>query len=142
MKNIFLDTDILIDFVGDRKPFSRFALTIFLHGYNKKIKLYTSSNSITTTYYILGKQTTEKHARELIIKLMHQLTIIPVTENILKKSFSSNFTDVEDAVQFFSALTVDDMYCIVTRNVKDFKKSTIPIFSSEELLLKDLSSNN
>lgn len=139
MKNIFLDTDILIDFIGDRKPFSRFALTIFVNAYNKKIKVYTSGNSITTAYYILGKQTTEKHARELIIDLMNQITIIPVTENILKNAFSSNFTDVEDAVQYFSALTITNMYGIVTRNIKNYKKSTIPVFSSEELLLKDLS---
>ena len=139
MKNIFLDTDILIDFVGDRKPFSRFALTIFLNAYHKQFKVYTSGNSITTAYYMLGKQTTEKHSRELIIDLMNQIAIIPVTENVLKNAFSSNFTDVEDAVQFFSALTVSDMYCIVTRNIRDYKKSTIPVFSSEELLLKDLS---
>lgn len=139
MKNIFLDTDILIDFIGDRKPFSRFALAIFLSAYNKKVKVYTSGNSITTAYYILGKQTTEKHARELIMDLMNQIMIIPVTETILKKAFSSNFTDVEDGVQFFSALTISDMYCIVTRNIRDYKKSTIPVFSSEELLLKDLS---
>ncbi len=138
MKNIFLDTDILIDFLADRKPFSRFALTIFLNAYNKRIKVYTSGNSITTAYYMLGKQTTEKHSRELIIDLMNQITIIPLTENVLKNAFSSNFTDVEDAVQFFSALTVSNMYCIVTRNIKDYKKSTIPVFSSEELLLKDL----
>lgn len=139
MKNIFLDTDILIDFLGDRKPFSRFALTIFLNAYNKKITAYTSGNSITTAYYILGKQTTEKHARELVINLMDQISVIPVTEDILKNAFSSNFTDVEDAIQFFSALTISDMYCIVTRNIKDYKKRTIPVFSSEELLLKDLS---
>lgn len=139
MKNIFLDTDILIDFVGDRKPFSRFALTIFLNAYHKQFKVYTSGNSITTAYYILGKQTSEKHARDLIIHLMTQITIIPVTENILKNALSSKFTDVEDAVQFFSALSVGNMYCIVTRNIKDFKKSTIPVLSSEELLLKDLS---
>ncbi len=139
MKNIFLDTDILIDFIGDRKPFSRFALAIFLSAHNKKVKVYTSGKSITTAYYILGKQTTEKHARELIMDLMNQIMIIPVTETILKKAFSSNFTDVEDGVQFFSALTISDMYCIVTRNIRNYKKSTIPVFSSEELLLKDLS---
>lgn len=140
MKNIFLDTDILIDFLGDRKPFSRFALTIFLNAHHKKIKVHASANSITTAYYILGKHTTEKHARELVLGLINQVTIIPVTEDILANAFSSNFADVEDAVQFFSALTVSGMFCIVTRNIKDFKKSTIPVFSSEELLLKDLSS--
>lgn len=67
MKNIFLDTDILIDFLGDRKPFSRFALAIFLNAYHKKIRVYTSGNSITTAYYILGKQTTEKHAVSLLL---------------------------------------------------------------------------
>ena len=139
MKNIFLDTDILIDFLGDRKPFSKFALSIFVAGYNKKLKLYTSSNSITIAYYMLAKQVSENRARELVLCLMERLSVISVSESILKNAFSSEFKDVEDAVQFFSAITVERMDCIVTRNIKDFKKSTLPVLSSEEFHLHNLS---
>ncbi|MEQ8303230.1 MAG: PIN domain-containing protein [Cyclobacteriaceae bacterium] len=139
MKNVFLDTDILIDFLGDRKPFSKFALSIFVAGYSKTINIYTSSNSITIAYYILAKQVSENKARELVLSLMERLNVIAVSESILKNAFSSEFRDVEDAVQFFSALTVERIDCIVTRNIRDYKKSTLPVLSSEEFHLKNLS---
>lgn len=141
MRNIFLDTDILIDFLGDRKPFSKSALAIFVAGYQKKVKLYTSSNSITISYYILAKQVSENRARELVLRLMESLNVVSVSESILKNAFASEFKDVEDGVQFYSAITVERMGCIVTRNLKDFKKSTIPVLSSEEFHLKHLLNN-
>lgn len=137
MKEVFLDTDILLDFLGDRKPFAKFALQLFMKSYHKKLQLYCSGNSITTAYYILCKLTSEKRARELVLGLMNQVTIIPVSDNILKNVFTSGFTDVEDAVQFYSALTVKNMQCIITRNIKDYKKSTLIVMSSEEFLLKN-----
>jgi predicted nucleic acid-binding protein len=137
VKEIFLDTDIILDFLGDRKPFSKFALQLFIKAHHKKLRLYGSGNSITTAYYILGKLTTEKQARELVVELMNHITIIPVSDHILYSAFNSNFSDVEDAVQFFCAATVKNMQCIVTRNIRDYKKSTIPILSSEEFLLRN-----
>lgn len=132
---IFLDTDILPDFLGDRKPFSKFALEQFLNSHYKKVNLYISGNSITTAYYILSKLSSEKKARELVIDLMKQVKIVPLSENILTSAFRSEFNDV-DAVQFYSALTIEEIRYIVTRNIKDYKKSTIPVLSSEEVLLK------
>jgi hypothetical protein len=137
VKAIFLDTDILLDFLGDRKPFSKFALQLFVNAHQKKVRLHCSANSITTAYYILSKLTTKKQARNLVLALMNQADIIPVSDNILKNAFDSDFDDVEDAVQFFCALTVKNMQCIITRNIKDYKKSTLPVLSSEEFLLKN-----
>lgn len=137
MKKIFLDTDILLDFLGDRKPFSKFALEIFLGAYHKNFDIYCSGNSITTAYYILGKLTTQNQSKALVLGLISQVNVIAVSDNILKSAFASDFNDVEDAVQFYSALTEKDIHCIITRNIKDYKKSTIPVFSSEEFILKN-----
>jgi predicted nucleic acid-binding protein len=134
MTKVFLDTDIILDFLGDRKPFSQAALKIFLAGHNKQIALYTSSNSITTAYYILCKLTSEKRSRELITDLLGHITIIPVTHSTLESAFTSSFKDVEDAVQFYTALTTSEMDCIVTRNIKDYKRSTLTVISSDEFI--------
>jgi hypothetical protein len=60
MTALFLDTDILLDFPADRKPFSTFAVRIFIGAHQGKFKLHTSGNAITTAYYILGKHMDEK----------------------------------------------------------------------------------
>ena len=43
------------------------------------------------------------------------------------------FTDFEDAVQYYTALN-GDCAIIVTRNPKDFRKSEIPVFTPSEFL--------
>jgi predicted nucleic acid-binding protein len=134
MTKVFLDTDIILDFLGDRKPFSHAALAIFLAAYNKQVALHTSSNSITTAYYILCKLTSEKHARELITGLLDHITIIPVRHSTLKSAFTSPFKDVEDAVQYHTASTISSMHCIITRNVRDYKKSTLNVITSDEFI--------
>lgn len=132
MKHLFLDTDVIIDFLGERKPFAKFALEMFLMGNNKQLKLYTSGNSVTTAYYILCKYTEEQNARNLILNLFDHINIIPVDLRILRLAFSSDFKDVEDAVQHFSALTISEISCIVTRNTKDYRNSKLEILTPEE----------
>ena len=133
MIHIFIDTDIILDFLGDRKPFSRFALQIFNRS-GKILSLHTSGNSITIAYYILCKYTNETNARRLILNLLDYLNVIPVTNSILTKAFKSNFKDVEDAVQHFCALTNQEIKYLVTRNLKDYKHSQIEVLNSEDLI--------
>jgi len=45
----------------------------------------------------------------------------------------SNFNDFEDAIQYFTAIE-NSMDCIITRNVDDYKKSIIPVYTPTELL--------
>lgn len=66
MKNIFLDTNIIIDLVADRKPFSKYAIEIFKRAEKGKITLYTSSHTIATTHYLLKKYMSEKDLRDNI----------------------------------------------------------------------------
>jgi predicted nucleic acid-binding protein len=134
ISHIFVDTDVILDFLGDRKPFSKSALRLFVLAEQKKIALYTSSNSITTAYYLLGKVTTDIHARELISALMDIIRVIPVSEKILSQAIKSDFKDFEDAVQHYSALTIEEIKFIITRNIKDYAKSKIPVSGPEMIL--------
>lgn len=129
--HIFVDTDVILDFLGNRKPFSKSALRLFVLAEQKKITLYTSSNSITTAYYLLCKATTETQARDLISGLMDIIHIIPVSSKILSQAIKSNFNDFEDAVQHYAALTIDEIKLIITRNIKDYSKSKIPVAGPE-----------
>lgn len=135
MTYLFIDTDIILDFLGDRKPFAKYSAQIFLEAHNKKFKLYTSSNSITTTYYILGKTLDNKKARQLVTDLLDYVHVIPVTDKILRLALKSNFNDFEDAVQDHCAQTVDKMKHIITRNLRDYKKSQIKAIGPEQLFI-------
>jgi predicted nucleic acid-binding protein len=135
-KNIFLDTNILVDIVANRKPFSENAISIFDHCQKSKIKMYSTSHSIATLHYIAKKMVDEKELRLIIEDLLNTISIIAITESILKKSLKSNHKDFEDAIQIVSAQSINDMFCIVTRDLKDYKNAEINVFTPDEFLNK------
>ena len=134
MTNLFIDTDIIIDLLSDRKIFSLHAAKVFSLGVEKKVQLYTSSNSIATTYYLLSQRMKIANADKLIYNLLKHLEIVPVTKVILEKAFTSKFKDIEDAIQYFSAMEKGNIDYIITRNIPDYKLSSIPVYSSNEIL--------
>jgi predicted nucleic acid-binding protein len=136
MKKIFVDTNILIDLIADRSPFSKFAVELFSKAEDKKIKLFASSHSIATTHYLLKKYIDEKDLREVLYELTDYLQIIPVDSDTIRKGLRSKHKDFEDALQIISAYSVEKIDCIVTRNIKDFRGSEITVLPPDELVKK------
>ena len=136
MKKVFLDTNILVDLIADRKPFSKHAIEIFKHAEDQRVELYTSSHSIATTHYLLKKYLEEVALRDVLLNLLDFLKVIPVDVDILKKGLRSNHKDFEDAVQMLCASTVPEIDFIVTRNLKDFKTSEITVLTPDEMCLR------
>lgn len=133
MKRIFVDTNIIVDLLADRKPFSKFAIELFEKAETGSIKLYASSHSVATAHYILKKYSDEKTLREALLSLLSYLHIVPVDNDVLMKGLRTKFRDFEDAIQILCATNVPKIECIVTRNTKDFKGSNIPVMAPEEL---------
>ena len=60
--------------------------------------------------------------------------IVDVTKTVIKKSLKSDFKDFEDAIQYKCALTISKIDFIVTRDSKDFKKSSLPVMNPQEAM--------
>lgn len=133
MKKIFLDTNIIVDLIADRKPYSKYSIEIFKKAEEKKIKLFTSSHTIATTHYLLKKYLEEKNLRDVLYNLLDYLTVIAVNTDVLKKGLLSKHKDFEDSIQIFCASSVEKIDCIVTRNIKDFRDSEILVLTPDEL---------
>ena len=136
MIKIFVDTNIIVDLIADRKPFSKFAIKLFKKAENKEVYLYTSSHSLATTHYLFKKYLDEKSLREVLYNLLDYIKIIAVDQDIIKKGLKSKHKDFEDAIQIFCANTFSSMDYIVTRNIKHFRNADIPVYAPDELLEK------
>jgi predicted nucleic acid-binding protein len=136
MKKVFVDTNIIVDLIADRRPFSKFAIEIFTKAEDKKFKLYTSSHSIATTHYLLKKYIEEKELRNVLYNLLDFIHVIPVDLDLIKKGLKSKHKDFEDAIQMLCAYSIEKMDCIVTRNIKGFRDCEIPVLSPDELVKK------
>ncbi|HWD88036.1 MAG TPA: PIN domain-containing protein [Mucilaginibacter sp.] len=134
MKQVFVDTNILIDLLAERPPFSKFAIELFNRAEKNNVKLFTSSHSIATTHYLLKKYVDEATLRVTLFNLLDFIAIIPIDLSIIKRSLQSKHKDFEDAIQIFAANTIDNLDFIVTRNLKDFKNAGTPVLPPDELL--------
>jgi predicted nucleic acid-binding protein len=132
MKNIFLDTNIVIDFLADRKPFSLDAAKLFDFSVLGKAKIYISAVSYNNIYYILRQSLSNSVTIRVLDELSEMAEIADVTKTVIKKSLKTDFKDFEDAIQYYCALSLNKIDFIVTRDTKDFKKSTISIMTPAE----------
>jgi len=133
MQKVFLDTNIVLDVLGEREGFYEAAAKILTLADRKKIKVYTSASSISNTYYLLSKYENAKAAREKLRKFKLICNISITDDEVVEKAIHSDFKDFEDAMQYFSALaTKCDI--IITRNEKDFKNALVPVMNSESYL--------
>lgn len=134
MRHFYIDTNVIIDFISLRKPFGDAALALFGLSDKGKIKLYTSSHGIPTAHYILRKIYSEEQVRKALNSVLDYLEVISVTEGILRKALRSAHKDYEDAIHILCAHAVKNISGIVTRDLKDFATSEIPVYSPDEIL--------
>lgn len=140
MKQIFIDTNVIIDFLADRTPFSEYAAILFQLVKEHKIKIFISAISFSNTYYILRKVTSHKKALSLISEIEGYVGVQETNRIIIQKAIKSGFNDFEDAIQYFSAVQLGEIDIIATRDLKGFKKSELPVLSPEttvKILMKE-----
>ena len=134
MKHIFLDTNVVIDFLADRRPFSVDAAQLFDLAIQGEIKIYISAVSYNNIYYILRQSLTSNTTIKLLDELAGMTEIADVTKEVIRQSLKSDFKDYEDAIQYYCALNISEIDLIVTRNTKDFKKSELAVLTTTEAI--------
>jgi predicted nucleic acid-binding protein len=137
MKSIFIDSDILLDILLDIHPFYDWAMGILLLVDQKQYLGCTSVHSLLNAHYFAKKYSGEKAARASIKLLVSKLNIITEDASIVEDAIASKFADFEDAVQYYAAIRAK-ADVIITRNIKDYKESTIPVLTAEQFLRNTL----
>lgn len=133
MRKIFLDTNVVIDLLDKREAFYKAAVDIFTLAYKKKIFLYVSPMTYATASYLLRKRGPEQ--TKLLLRNFRQLSrVTTADEKVVDEALASSFVDYEDGLQYYSALS-KNVEVIVTRNVKDFSSSKLPVMTPDEFLV-------
>ena len=119
---ILVDVNISLDLLLDRKPFVEDSGRIFELGEQKKIDLMISAISIDTLFYVIRPAMGAGKATETIRDLLKITKIAPVTAYVIKKALDAGWSDLEDAIQYFTAVNAG-CTCLLTRNISDYKKA-------------------
>jgi len=134
MKKLFIDTNIVIDLLSRREPFFEEAAELFSLADKKKIELSASSLTIANTSYVLLRQMRSNNAKSILRKLRLILNILPLDNKIIGLALNDEtFSDFEDGLQYFTAID-NEQDIIITRNLKDFKKSKLPTMTAKQFI--------
>ena len=134
MTDLFIDTDVIIDFLIDRKPYSREAAILFTLIEQKKLRGYSSSLTFSNLYYIFRKVKNHNKVISKLDSLSKILNILKVEEQTIKNAIYSGFADFEDSIQYFCARDNRRISVIITRNTKDYRNSEIPVMTPGDYL--------
>lgn len=132
----YVDTNILVDLVLSRQEYLPDAQRVFALGYAGEVELMVSALSFVNTIYLARKY--KFPLEEVLSKLRMIADFVDVVDlrgqNVVDM-LDSGWKDYEDATQHRSAVE-EQADCIVTRNKKDYKASTIEVLTSAEFVSK------
>ncbi len=133
MDRILVDTNIIIDLLSRRREFYKPASKLFTLSDNKEILLAISSLTFANTFYLLSKELATVKVKEILRRFKLLVKVLPMDDKIIDLALNSEFKDFEDAIQYFTAIEYK-FDIIITRNVKDFMLSKIPVMTASDYL--------
>jgi len=130
---VFLDTDVILDLLTEREPHFKPAVELFLKIQDKTIMAYTSPVAIANIFYILNKHFDRKKAMQSLVKLKSLVKVLNCDDRVIELALSSDFTDFEDSIQYYTALE-NGIDILITRNIKDYKSANINVSTPIEYI--------
>ena len=134
MKHVMIDTNVALDVLANRKPFAEEAAQLFNLAVQGRVKLYLSSLSYTTLFYVLKKENRTEVVLSSLRNLEHLCETVDVNSEVIKAALRIRSGDLEDAVQLQAAIHHKKVTAIVTRDAKGFRRSSIPAFNYREAI--------
>ncbi|MBC9813505.1 PIN domain-containing protein [Crocinitomicaceae bacterium CZZ-1] len=134
MDKVLLDTDVMLDFFFDRKPFSEETSRILSLCEKEELKGFVTSVALSNMYYLLRK--TAKHEKVMAsLKMLLEIVDVVTTDKAtILEALNSGFKDFEDALQNFSTQNNQGIHIVITRNIKDYKTSKLSVMTPEMYL--------
>lgn len=135
-KRVLVDTDVILDCLLDRTPFANDATAVLALCEQGSVRGFITPLIISNTYYLLRRISKASH-NDVIDKLKVLLSILgvlPMDENTVLIALNSDFKDFEDALQNTAAEQISDIDFIVTRNVKDYSKSSLEVLHPHDFV--------
>ena len=130
---VLFDLNILLDVLQERQPFYKVSASLLAYAETGRIKGWIAAHSVTTLYYLIAKDKSADQARVIITRLLQFLRIAAVDQSTIEQSLNLPYHDFEDAVQVMAAVQIKAAY-LVTRNIKDFQPSPLPVLQPADLL--------
>ncbi len=128
---VLLDTNVVLDWLLDRKPWSDEALPLWQARDSGRLVTYIAASSLTDIFYIARRQIGNTAALASIDQSL-VLEIAPVDKAILLRARALPGSDFEDNVVIACA-EAERLDFIITRNLDDFRHSHVAAIEPQTL---------
>ncbi len=133
MDKVFVDSDIILDFLLDRSPSAEPALKLFTLAEKGKVTLFTSGIVFSNCYYVLRRFASHDKVIERLTTLPSLFDFTLLERQVVLDALQFSFRDFEDALQNFSAIGSGSQI-LITRNIRDYKWSSLTVMSPDQFL--------
>ena len=132
---VLVDTNVLLDYLLNREPFSEHARKIILSCKEKKIQGCIAAHSISNMFFILRKEFSVEERKAILTDLCLLFTVEGIDRfKLLSALKNEDFKDFEDCLQMECAKSFQADY-IITRNIDDFKNCQIACMTPEKFCI-------
>lgn len=130
---LLLDTNVILDVALKRAPFVQDSATLLNEITLGRAEGFVAAHTITTAFYVIAKNQGVLNATATISQILRLVDVVPADRADLSLAISFAWRDFEDAVQAVCASKIGADY-IVTRDVHDFQRATIPVRTPTHVL--------
>jgi predicted nucleic acid-binding protein len=140
MIHALLDTNVILDALLDRLPWSTDAATLWQAKLDRQFVAYVTATSITDIFYIIRRYAGHEKAWQSVYSSLDQLSVVPVGVDELRLATTLEGDDFEDNLQIACAISAQ-LDLVVTRNLAGFSGNNILVLTPQQMLLR-LSADN
>lgn len=120
---IILDANILLNLLLKRQGHSE-AKTIYEKIASGEIQCHVTTSIIHICGHWLTKEIGSAPAKKALISILNDMTVIDASHKTIFTALISSMTDVEDALQYYTAMEFN-LDCFIS-NDRNFIKSALP----------------
>lgn len=133
------DANVFLDGLLQRGDMGLACLEIIEFAESDELVLFISASNLMNVIYFLEKANKPNNEIILAVKnLLSFTTIISPNNATVINALDADFNDIEDGIQYHTALQIKEMDYFITSNVKDYKKATVqlPVVTPKQFLFK------
>jgi len=132
---VMFDINVVLDIVANRKPFLADSRAAYLRTVENGDDACIAVHAVATLYYLLGDSSTRRKREMAMDWVLSSFKVASEGEAEVSSARTLGFADFEDALVATSA-RANGCELIVTRNVKDFAHSPVPVKTPSQFLQK------
>lgn len=132
---VIIDLNVILDVVQERQGMLASSGAVLQLVVEDKVQAVIPGHLLTTLYYITSRHSSKDQAELLLDWMLRYFDVGIESKANFFRAKSMQSPDFEDAV-VASVAETEQCHFIITRNIKDFKGSSVQAITPEEFLVQ------